>query len=57
MAIPEVQGFQVGMVDAQTSHKFRPSQALRHLVGDDEVDSVRLRVIEALLTGSRLDNC
>jgi hypothetical protein len=57
MTIPDVQGFQVRMADTQTSHKFRASQSLRQHVGDDEVDRVRLRVVEALLTGSRLDNC
>ena len=57
MAIAEVQGFQGRMADTQTSHEFRASQSLRQHVGDDEVDRVRLRVVEALLTGGRFDDC
>jgi hypothetical protein len=56
MTIPEVQGLQVRVADTQTSHKFRASHSLRQHVGDDEIDRVRLRMVEALLTGGRLDN-
>jgi hypothetical protein len=57
MTILEVQAFQLRTADTQTSHKFGARQSLRQHVDDDEIDRAGLRVVEALLTRSRLDDC